>query len=122
MVSIRYFCGVGEFRWVKSKPRGSVGSKTVAAVATTAIASKPEQIRHLIGSIILVLKQKLQRELDQSRVCAVCRARDHAKVLVVRCATCPVRGSELSSVEEIEKFRTELQPKIPVTAKHGPLK
>src|SRR6202044_2966637 len=36
MVSIRYFCGVGEFCSVKSRPRGTLTSKTgaVRAVAT----------------------------------------------------------------------------------------
>jgi hypothetical protein len=68
------------------------------------------------------LEQKLQRELDQSRVRSSRRACNHAKVLVVRGAAGRVRRSELGSVKKIEKFRTELHSKIPIAAKHGPLK
>src|SRR5581483_3142217 len=35
MVSIRYFCGVGEFRWVKSNPGGTLTSKIAIASAVT---------------------------------------------------------------------------------------
>src|ERR1700675_2197989 len=68
------------------------------------------------------LEEKLQRELDQSRVGSRRSARDHSEILVVRGATRGVGGSELRSVEQVEKFRPELQSEIPVAAKHSLLK
>ena len=111
---------------MKSRPRGKDTSKIGVEDATTDDrASKPEQQRHLSQCIILVpycLEQKLQRELDQSRIRSSRRACYYPEIFVVRGATRRVGRGELCSVEEIEEFCTKLQCEITVAAKRGLLK
>src|SRR5258708_40319625 len=101
MVSIKYFCGVGEFCSLKSIPWGSLSSNTGIADATAAAISTAKQPiwarRFSISSVPDVRsyavpqrfmrgrsKQKLQGELNQTRVGPLSCAGNHAEVLIVR--------------------------------------
>src|SRR6202140_2919864 len=131
MVSIRCFCGVGEFCRVKSIPRGSFASKNEAPVGAGAAIAKripvaaANRICVLEGTDIskLVLQrdpspknleQKLQRKLNETRVCPGRSTSDHAEICIVHRTTCGIRWRKLSPVKQVEELHTKLDAGAPV--------
>src|SRR5258708_2762208 len=99
MVSIRFFCEVGELRWVKSIPTRRAGSRLGVAKRRIATQS-PASSRRLTCS-----EYQPQSELNEPGI--VILAADDAKLRITELQAGRV---ELHSIEEVEDFRPELQP------------
>src|SRR6266481_4242676 len=133
MVSIRCFCGVGEFCKVKSIPCGSFasnkGAPVVLVVAGAAITSRIRIAADNRLSIARVphisklvpqhdasaqqLEQKLQCELNKTRICPRRGTGDYSEVCIVRRTTVGIRGRKLSPVEQVEELHAELHTGAP---------
>src|ERR1700686_1216600 len=131
MVSIRCFCGVGEFCRVKSIPRGSFASNNeapVVAVAAIAIRIPVAAANRIcvlevtdISKLVLQrdpspknLEQELQCKLNETRVCPGRSTSDHAEICIVRRTTCGIRWRKLSPIKQVEELHTKLDAGAPV--------
>src|ERR1700752_3691149 len=120
MVSIRYFCAVGEFCRVKSTPRRSFtsrrGALSVANVAinTHKLESCTKRV-HIprVPEFKEKLKKHLQCELNQTWVCSWSSAGDEPKIRVVRGATDRVWRTKLGTVQQVKKFHPRFDPRPP---------
>src|SRR5882672_5711169 len=132
MVSIRYFCGVGELRKTKSIPCGSwtsskEGLEAPAAVITAQTHAIPDSrfdianiLRtrgHRFGTFFLCVpealcsgdsEQELQCGLNQTRIGPWRGAGHHTEGRIVRGTAGCIGRSKLGTVEQIE----ELHPKL----------
>jgi hypothetical protein len=68
------------------------------------------------------LEKKLESKLDQARVGSWRSTGDGSEICVIRSATGRVRGSELSAIEEIEKFHSSFNSCATFPAEDNPLK
>src|ERR1700729_663584 len=66
MVSIRYFCGVGEFTWLKSRPRGC-------------FASNIEEVARLTGGTLTVTVMASSCAADSKQGDGNCQSRLHER-------------------------------------------
>src|ERR1700722_6029367 len=125
MVSIRYFCGVGEFCRTKSTPRGGLTSNTgaprgalgaiVAIVAMTTRARAQPECKILPD---IDLEKELDRKLNQPRIRSRSRAGNNSEVGVIcRAAGC-IRRSELCAIKQIEELHPRFNSSAAVRSEH----
>src|SRR6266436_2511130 len=131
MVSIRCFCGVGEFCKVKSIPCGTFTSNKGPPVAPGAAITSRIRIaadnRLSIARVPHIsklvpqhdasaqqLEQELQSELNETRICPRRGTGDYSEVCIVRRTTGGIRGRKLSPVEQVEELHAELHTGAPL--------
>src|ERR1700677_3529387 len=124
MVSMRCFCGVGEFCKIKSIPCGSFTSNTGAlAVPVTESSTRtriaadnplsilvPDTAKRTFSAQPLRPKnseQELQRKLNQTRICPRRGTGDHAEVRIVCRTTSGIRRSKLRPVQQVEELHAK---------------
>src|SRR6202167_1390506 len=124
MVSIRCFCGVGEFCKIKSIPGGSFTSNTGALAVPVTESSTRNRTQENNPLSILVpdiakrtfsaqplrpknSEQELQGKLNQTRICPRRGTGDHAEVRVVCRTASGIGRSKLSPVEQVEELHAK---------------
>src|ERR1700723_3204282 len=102
MVSIRYFCGVGEFTWLKSRPRGCFTSNTdddtgnatpiAANVSRKSRRVIPRFMRSCVGSDGAIARLA---EVTRGRIAAA-KLVDAASIVMVMASSIAVRSNEMN--------------------------